>query len=177
MELIFLLFAIYLLYLVILYLFTKVPIILTNKKYFPVIFSEVPIPKDGIIYELGCGKADFLFSAEKYCPKKLVGYEMSPLHAAFANIKAKILGSKVKVRRQNFFKADISEADYIYLFLVKKIVDKIWLKIIKETKSGTIVLSLADSIQTEKPFKIFKIQPHNKKSPLVYAYRVGSSVL
>ena len=172
LELIFTLLFIYLLYLVILYLFTKVPIILTNKKYFPVIFSEVPIPKGGIVYELGCGKADFLFSAEKYGPQKLIGYEMSPLHAAFANIKARMIGSKVEVHWQDFFKADISEADYIYLFLVQKISDKAWLKIAREAKKGAIVLYLSDIITKEKPFKVFKTQPHKKRSSLIYTYRV-----
>ena len=155
-----------------LYFFTRVPIVLTNKKYFPVIFKEVPIPKNSVVYELGCGKADFLFFAEKYEPKKLIGFELSPIHVIFANFKAKLLGSKVKVYRKNFFKADISEADYIYLFLVKKVSNKTWLKISKEAKKGAIILSLSDSILNEQPYKVFKTQPNNKNSTFVYVYQI-----
>jgi SAM-dependent methyltransferase len=154
------------------FFFTKVPIVLTNKKYFPIIFTEVPVSEGSIVYELGCGLADFLFFAEKYNPKKLIGYELSPLHVVLANLKAKILGSRVKVYWQDFFKADISEADYIYLFLVPKIVERVWLKIVKEAKKGAFVLILSDKLSHEKPYKVFKTQPNNSKSSLVYVYQV-----
>jgi SAM-dependent methyltransferase len=163
---------IFLLYLLAVFFFTKVPIVLTNKKYFPIIFAEVPVSEGSIVYELGCGLADFLFFAEKYGPKKLIGYELSPLHVVLANLKAKIIGSKIKVYWQDFFNADISEADYIYLFLVPKIVDRAWLKITKEAKKGAFVLVLSDNIPYEKPFKVFKTQPNNNKSTLVRVYQV-----
>lgn len=170
--LIYSIFFISLLYLLAVFFFTKVPIVLTNKKYFPIIFTEVPVSKGSIVYELGCGLADFLFFAEKYGPKKLIGYELSPLHVVLANLKAKMHGSKVKVYWQDFFNADISGADYIYLFLVPKIVERAWLKITKEAKKGAFVLILSDNVPHGKPYKVFKTQPNNSKSSLVHVYQI-----
>ena len=106
----------YLIYSIIVYFRTKVPYIVTPRKYFSVIFQHLNITPQTIIYDLGCGTGDFLFAAEKHNPKKLFGFELSPLHAWYGIIKAKILKSKANIHCQDFLKADIQEVDIIYLF-------------------------------------------------------------
>lgn len=108
--------------------------------------KQLNITPNSIIYDLGCGKGDILFAAEKFQPKKLIGYELSPLHAWYAHIKSKILKSRVKIYRKDFFSADISDATIIYLFLVQSAVEKIWIKIKQEAKPGTKVVVLANTI-------------------------------
>jgi len=125
-----------------------------------------------VVYELGCATADFLFWAEKYGPKKLIGYEISPLHVFLVKIKAKILNSKVEIVWKDFFEADISEADYIYLFLVREVQDRAWQKISKEGKKGALVIILSEPLSNEKPYKVFRTQPNKKESSMVYVYRV-----
>lgn len=136
----------YLGYLIYMYIRTHVPYVVTPRKRLPFIMEHMRITADTIIYDLGCGKGDILFTAEKFKPKKLIGFELSPLHAWYAQGKAWCLNSRVRVYRRDFFTADISEADIIYLFLVQSIVEKIWVKIQREAKPGTKVIILSNVI-------------------------------
>lgn len=164
---------VYLLYLIIIYFRTHVPYVVTPKKYFPVIFHNIKIAPETIVYDLGCGKGDFLFACEKFHPKRLVGYELSPLHTLYAKVRAWLKKSRVEIFCKDFYKADISQADIIYLFLVPKIVNELWQKKIKkEAKKGALVLTLADAIDGEKPLKIFKLNPQKEKSSKMYMYQI-----
>lgn len=136
----------YFVYLISVYIRTHVPYVVTPRKHLPLIMEHLGITPDSIIYDLGCGKGDVLFAAEKFHPKKLVGFELSPLHAWYAQTKSWFLKSKVQIYRRDFFTADISDADIIYLFLVQSVVEKIWVKLQKETKPGTKVVVLANTI-------------------------------
>jgi SAM-dependent methyltransferase len=162
----------YFVYLVLLYFRAHVPFVTTARRYIPVIFKAVPITPQTVLYDLGCGKGDFLFEAEKYHPQELVGFELSPLHVWYARAKAKLMKSKVKFIRQDFFTADISHADTIYLFLVKPVLDKTWVKITNECKAGTVVLTLGDKIDGESELKEIVLEPSNNKSSRVWVYRV-----
>lgn len=162
----------YFLYLVILYFRAHVPFVATARHYVPAIFKKVEITRHTVLYDLGCGKGDFLFEAEKYHPKELIGFELSPLHVGYAWIKAKLIKSKVTFVCQDFFTADISRADMIYLFLVKPVLDKTWAKIKKECRAGTIVLTLGDKIDGEKELKKIVVEPNNPKSSRVWVYQV-----
>ncbi|MFH1207355.1 MAG: class I SAM-dependent methyltransferase [Patescibacteria group bacterium] len=162
----------YFLYLVILYFRSHVPFVTTARRYVPVIFKEVSITSHTVLFDLGCGKGDFLFEAEKYHPKELIGFELSPLHVCYAWIKAKLIKSKVAFVCRDFFSADISRADMIYLFLVKPVLDKTWSKIKKECRTGTVVLTLADKIDGEKELKEIVLEPDNPQSRRVWVYQV-----
>lgn len=161
----------YLFYNILLYFKTKVPIIITPKEYYDELFNNFSIPKNCTIYELGCSKGDFLFAVEKFEPKKIVGFELSPLHVWYGKTKAKIKKSKVKIKYQDFFKADITDADLIYLFLVEPILIKLWKKIKNEAKPGTIVVVLSDRIPGEKYFQKIATRPNKQDGTFYYLYR------
>ena len=163
---------VYLLYNIIVYFFSRVPIIYTPKNYYSELFKNIEIGEESVVYELGCGKANFLFLAEKRSPRKLVGFELSFFHVFFANIKSLILKSKVKVYLRNFFKADISDASIIYMFLVEKVVNKAWEKIEKEVAVGTIVVTLSDKITGKEYVKKIPTRPGDSNSTFFYLYKV-----
>lgn len=162
----------YLLYIIAVYFRTRVPYVVTPKKYFPIIFQNIKITPETVVFDLGCGKGDFLFACEKFKPKKLVGYELSPLHALYAKVKARLKRSRVEIFCKDFYTADISQADIIYLFLVPKIVNSVWQKIKKQAKMGALVLTLADAIEGETPIKIFKLNPQKEKSSKMFVYQI-----
>lgn len=163
---------IYFIYNVLLYLKTKVPIIITPKEYYKELFNNLKITENMNIYELGCGKGDFLFAAEQFNPKKSIGFELSLFHAFYGKIKAKIIKSKINILYQDFFKANISDADMIYLFLVQPIIIKAWKKIKNETKKGTVVATLSDTIPNESYFKKIPTRPNNPNTSYYYLYIV-----
>jgi hypothetical protein len=95
------------------------------------------------VYDLGCGDGRILIAAARdFGVKKAIGYDI----AAWPIMKAKWLARRagvhenVNVSRKNCFDADISEATFIYLYLLPKLVDRLAPKISKEVKSGTKIL-------------------------------------
>ena len=162
----------YFVYLVALYSRAKVPFVTTEKYYVPKIFNKIKITEQTILFDLGSGKGDFLFAAEKYNPKELIGYELSPLHVLYSRIKAKLCGSKIKFIQKDFFTADISKANIIYLFLVEAVVAKTWVKIKKECRPGTLVIVLGDKIKDENEIKTIILQPDNPKAGKIRVYQV-----
>ncbi|MFA5133421.1 MAG: methyltransferase domain-containing protein [Patescibacteria group bacterium] len=164
----------YLFYLVVIYFITKVPYANTPESYYDTIFKNVSITSKTKIYELGCGKGKFLFEAEKrFRPAKLVGFDLSPFHIAYDKIKAKIIGSKAEFYLQDFFKADLKDADLIYLFLTPKAVKKIWPIIKKQTKKGSRVIILSDGLPKVKYEKIINMRPGKENSSKLYIYKAA----
>ena len=162
----------YLFYHIFVYSRTHVPIVITPKKYYQELFKNFTIPPNASIYELGCGKGNFLFAVEKFLPHKVAGVELSLFHILYGKIKAKFKHSKVKFYYKNFFKTDINDADIIYLFLVKPMVVKIWDKIKKEVKPGTIVIVLSDKIPNKKIWQKIATKPQNENTTYFRLYRV-----
>lgn len=164
----------YLVYLICVYARTRVPYAVTSKKRIPLILKHINITPATIIYDLGCGKGDVLFAAEKFHPKKLVGFELSPMHAWYAQAKAFFLKSKIQIYRQDFFTANIGEADIIYIFLVQAAVEKIWVKIQKEAKAGAKVVVLSNTLPGMTG-EYFSMKQNGKQIPGgLYIYTIGS---
>ncbi|MBI2989605.1 MAG: class I SAM-dependent methyltransferase [Candidatus Magasanikbacteria bacterium] len=162
----------YLVYLVAVYARTKVPYVRTSRARLPLIMKEMNIGPETVIYDLGCGKGDVLFAAEKFHPKKLVGFELSPLHAWYGKIKAWLCRSKVRIHCRDFFVADISEADIIYLFLVQSAINKVWPKLKKEAKPGTKLLVLSSKIPELTGRRVVTMKNGSAVPGGIYVYTV-----
>ncbi|KKQ28236.1 MAG: Methyltransferase type 12 [Candidatus Magasanikbacteria bacterium GW2011_GWC2_37_14] len=161
---------IFLLYGLVIYCFTRVPHVITPISKIKTILENLDV-KNKIIYDLGCGKGDFLFSLEKFGPAKLVGFELSPLLVWWGKFKAKIKNSKVEIKRKNFFNVDIVKADIIYLFLVQAVINKLAVKIIKEAKPGAEIICLADQVPGLVPTKVIESNPGGKFKVKIYFYK------
>lgn len=133
------------------------------------------INSQSVIYDLGCGKADILFAAEKFHPKKLIGFELSPLHVWYAQIKAWVFKSQVQVHCRDFFTVDITEATLIYIFSVQSVVEKMWIKIQKEAKPGTKVFVLSNTIPGIHGEYIASMKNGSALPGGLYIYTVGAT--
>ena len=51
------------------------------------------------------------------------------------------MGKKIKLKRGNFFEADISSASVVFVYLVPKAINKLLPKFKKELKKGTKIIS------------------------------------
>jgi len=153
----------YIFYLFIVYWQTRVPYVTTPKKYLAKLLAELPITNYSIIYDLGSGKGDFVFAAEKYHPGKIVCYELSPLHVFYSRLKAKLIKSRAEFYRQDFLSADLSQVDIVYLFLVQPAIDKLWPKLKAEMKSGAWIVVLSDRLPELRPTKIIDNPVHDSQ--------------
>ena len=162
----------YLFYLIYVYTITDVPYVRTPKKYLPVITKALNIDSKSVILDLGCGKGDFLFMAEKLKPRTLIGYDLSIFHIIIARLKAKLKGSQVKYYYKNFFDVNLSQADIIYIYLVSSVIKKLWPKIKKECRPGTKIAILSNKIHGEKINKHIHLPTRSKRAGHLNIYQL-----
>ena len=145
----------YLIYFVWLFNKTKVPFMGTRKKISDLILKNTDL-KNKKIVDLGSGIGDFLFSAEKQNPKRLVGVELSYLFYFFSKFRCYFKKSKVVFLKKNFFEFDIGDFDVVYFFLTNRVISKVQEKILKEAKKGALIISLDCELTDIKACKVLK---------------------
>lgn len=121
----------------------------TNKKTALAICKLVNLKKEDVIYDLGCGDAEVLITAAKKFGTKGVGMEIDLLRSIIARSRVRLEGvsDRVKIKRANFFKEDISEATVVIVYLVPKALQKLLPKFKKELKKGTRIVSFRYDIE------------------------------
>ncbi len=87
-----------------------------------------------IVYDLGSGDGKLLrMAAQKGA--RATGYEINPILALYANITG------AKTLWKNFWGADISDANVIFIYLLPWKMERLAQKLKKECKKGTLIVS------------------------------------
>lgn len=134
------------------WLITGVPFVNSKKKVINSLMSEIKIESGKNFYDLGCGDGRVIFSLAKENPQvNFIGYERNPSLVWIAKIFRKL--PNVQYKNKNFFKIDLSNADYIFTFLFPELMDELLPKLEKELKLGTIVISNSFKFSKKLPFK------------------------
>jgi len=102
------------------------------------------------LYDLGCGDGRMLKAAAER-GLRAVGYELSPLLALMAFLNNWRYRKQVKVRWGNYWRADLKEADGIYVFLLTKYMGKFDGLVKAKAKKGVKVASYTFKIPNKKP--------------------------
>lgn len=108
---------------------------------------------DQVFYDLGCGDGRLLRDAAKR-GVRAIGYELNPFLALVAWLSTRRYGSLAKVKCANFWRADISDADGVYVFLITPYMPK--LNSFMQTQNFTHPVRLASygfQIPGRKPAK------------------------
>lgn len=141
---IFLAFTIILLFIIssefIAYLRTRVPFVPTHAGDIEFIVKKLGLTSADTFYDLGSGNGKVVFLVEKLSGAKVKGFELSWWTVLFAKIKALIKGSKAKFKSKNFFKANWSEANYVYAYLFPPLMWRIEEKFLADCKPGSIAI-------------------------------------
>jgi ribosomal protein L11 methylase PrmA len=146
-------------------LFTRVPYVNTPRGYIGKVFDNIDVAGK-IVYDLGCGDGYFLKQCAQQGARRCVGYELSPM--AYLSAVIKNLTNPVSIRFGNFFKADISQADIVYIYLVKNILADLFPKLQAEVKPGAIIITMGSSLADWKPEKIICLNETNNYSAYIY---------
>ncbi|HET9721660.1 MAG TPA: methyltransferase domain-containing protein [Candidatus Saccharimonadales bacterium] len=132
-------------------------VLLFGAPYFPsldphvkVAFKLLDLKKGQTVYDLGCGDGRFLRAAAQR-GIKAVGYELNPFMFVWAWLATRRYRHLVSVRLGNFWKADISQADAVFVFLLTKFMKRLDDKLAAEGKKGLKVASHAFKIPGKKP--------------------------
>ncbi|MCK5413326.1 MAG: class I SAM-dependent methyltransferase [Candidatus Pacebacteria bacterium] len=150
----------------------KVGPIPTSKKGTEKAVALADIKPGENFYELGCGEGRVLVkTVEKYdCFG--VGYELVIPYYLLAKLRARLSkkSKNINVRCQNFFKADLRDADVIFCFLTPGLMQKLGKYFQEqELKKGVRIVSYAFKIRNLEPERIIK---HSKENWNIYMYRL-----
>jgi len=149
------------------------PYVPSSKKLVDKILQEIDFKENSLVYELGCGNAKFLRKLAKQRNVQAIGYEYFVIPFLMAKLLTFLHGNKIKIYCQDFFKVDLSQADYIFCFLINQEMLRLEPKLAKELKPGALVISNAFQFKNWQPEKII-ILDQNKKTGLnnkIYIYK------
>lgn len=150
-------FVIFFFYLCIAYL-TGAPFVPTKNASADAMIRLAGIKKGSIVYDLGSGNGKLLLLAAKK-GAKAIGYEINPILVLLSNVRG------APTRWKNFWHADIRDADVIFLYLIPWKMKRLALKIKKECRRGTLIVSNCFIFPN---WKILRQDPANH----VYVFRV-----
>jgi hypothetical protein len=123
------------------------------------ILSELAIKKGMAVYSLESGRTGFLGITEKKHPGlKLVGVKNESFGCLMAKLQAFLKGSKIKVKKVDFYKIDIRDANIVFCYLDTKDLREMYKKLKIEPRSGAIIVSLGFVIPYLEPLKIVKTE-------------------
>ena len=107
--------------------------------------------KNQVVMDLGSGWGSLLLPLAKRFPEHhFIGIEYGFLPCFVSRLRARGLHN-ITFRRENFFKTDISQANVIFMFLLKHIMVKITPKCQKECKKGTLIYANRFPMPDVKP--------------------------
>jgi cyclopropane fatty-acyl-phospholipid synthase-like methyltransferase len=113
-------------------------------------FELLDLKPGQTIVDLGCGDGRFLKEAARR-GYNAVGYELNPFMYAFAWLITLRYRKRVQVKFGDFWKADISKADAIYVFLFDRYMKQLDDKLKAEGKPGLKLASHTFKIPGKKP--------------------------
>jgi precorrin-6B methylase 2 len=127
----------------------------TSSKEIQNVAKLLDLKSDDTFYDLGSGYGRMIFAmAEKY-HAKCIGIEVDPVKCKWINfmIKRKSLDGQVKVIQSNFLKANLSNADKVFIFLSRatNIMEKLQIKMWNEMKPGSLIVSYAHQFKNWSP--------------------------
>jgi SAM-dependent methyltransferase len=105
------------------------------------------------LYDLGAGDGRVLFIAAKEFGAKAVGLEIGPVQVAliWLRILTEGLGDRVRVRWANFYRADLSRADVVFIYATLQELMKLAPHVEKQMRPGTRLVSIAADFPAWEP--------------------------
>jgi SAM-dependent methyltransferase len=105
------------------------------------------------LYDLGAGDGRVLLIAARDFGAKAVGIEIGPIQCALIWLRAVAsgVGSKIQIRWENFYKANLSDADVVFVYATSKEVVKLAPHLERQLKRGARVVSISADFPEWEP--------------------------
>ena len=105
------------------------------------------------LYDLGAGDGRVLLIAARDFGAKAVGLEIGPIQCALIWLRARSngLGNQIHVRWENFYKANLSGADVVFIYATSKEVTKLAPHLEAQMKKGARLVSISADFPDWEP--------------------------
>jgi SAM-dependent methyltransferase len=113
-----------------------------------------------IFYDLGAGDGRVLLMAAKEFGAQAVGIEIGPVQWALGWLRILISGGRHKARMRcgNFYRADLTEADVVFVYLTSSQTSRLAKKLEQELRPGARVVSIAADFPEWQPGQVDREQ-------------------
>lgn len=105
------------------------------------------------LYDLGAGDGRVLFIAARDFGAKAVGIEIGPIQCALIWLRAVAggFGNRIQIRWGNFYKANLKDADVVFLYATSKEVMKLAPHLEQQMKKGSRLVSISADFSEWEP--------------------------
>ena len=108
------------------------------------------------VYDLGCGDGKIIFLADKL-GARATGFELIRPLVWFARVKNFFRHGSAEFRCEDFFGADLGDADVVFCYLFPSVMDRIFHEKFSQLRQGTKIISHAFPILQQKPLEVVMI--------------------
>jgi hypothetical protein len=105
------------------------------------------------LYDLGAGDGRVLLSAARDFGANAVGLEIGPIQCALIGLRVATnrLGNQIQVRWENFYKADLKDADVVFVYATSKEVIELAPHLETQMKKGARLVSISADFPEWEP--------------------------
>jgi len=106
-----------------------------------------------VLYDLGAGDGRVLLIAARDFGAKAVGIEIGPIQCALIWLRATAsgFGNQIQVRWENFYKANLKDADVLFVYATSKEVVKLAPHLQAQIKQGARLVSISADFPEWEP--------------------------
>ena len=105
------------------------------------------------LYDLGAGDGRVLFIAAREFGARAVGIEVGPIQCAliWLRITANGLANQIQIKWENFYKANLREADVVYIYATSTEITKLAPHLAAQMKQGARLVSISADFPEWEP--------------------------
>lgn len=134
------------------HIWTRVPYVPTPQPIVDEMIRLAKLQPGQTVFDLGAGDGRLLTTAKSVQPNlTAIGYELMPSVWMMSEVKAWLKKVKVDLRWGNSFRADLTSANVIFLYLFPEAMKKLAGKFDEQLQPGTKVISHAFQFKDRTP--------------------------
>ncbi|MGM0438990.1 MAG: hypothetical protein ACQEP3_00960 [Patescibacteria group bacterium] len=126
------------------------PLVPTPKKEIKAALKAAEVAEGDLLYDLGSGTGRVILIGKRDFKAEAVGFEYSLFWFLFSKVNLWLKNVKANIHKKNFLKADISDADIVYIYGSKKLMENLEDKLSNNTK----IISYCFSFPNKKAKKV-----------------------
>jgi precorrin-6B methylase 2 len=133
--------------------FHGLPPVPTNPERIRKALKLVNLKPNETLYDLGAGDGRVLLIAARDFGAKAVGLEIGPIQCASIWLRATAsgFGDRIQVRWENFYKADLKDADVVFVYATSKEIAKLASHLANQMKIGARLVSISADFPEWEP--------------------------
>lgn len=120
------------------------------------LLREADLPPSAVIYDLGSGWGSLVVALAHAFPQAQIrGIELSPLPYWFSRLRTRGLAN-VRLRRADFFRCDLSDADALACYLMIKPMPRLAVQLDRQLRNGTPVVAVTFSFHRRQAGRVLQ---------------------